>query len=106
MPSGLLAKILTTGAAFQEIVTVPSEAESVLLSVRVMNDTNDDATVRLYLSTSDQPSAADKIMPTTELKKVGGFLNMDCEHCSPGERLFIETTAAGLVVRVTAVLEE
>lgn len=100
--SGLLSKILTNGTR-QLVATVP-ECDYGLINVMVLNPTVSDSPVKLWLSTQATPSEVDLIESDTILVARGGKLELSCVTVSQGEVLYIEASA-GLVVRVTSILE-
>lgn len=96
--SGKLNKILTTGAV-QLAGEVPMNLTYASLNILVSNPKDTEVTVELWLSDSAQPAVVDMIEPGAVVP-AKGKLETFCRLVSPGEKIFVKTSVAGLVVRL------
>ena len=96
--SGKLNKILTTGAV-QLAGEIPMSLTYASLNILVSNPKDTEATIELWIGDSDQPAAVDLIEPGAVVP-AKGKLETFCRLVSPGEKVFVKTSVAGLVVRL------
>jgi len=97
--SGLLNKLITDGTA-QLVGTVP-DCEYAIMSITFINDTSEEVSPSLWLTTQSAATKVDKIEGVVKVV-AGGRAEYECVNCSAGEKLYVQA-ASGCVVRASTI---
>lgn len=98
--SGKLGSAVLTAGEWVAVATMPADARSVTFNYRVINPTDEGATVEVCLGTTSPPAPQDRIEPDAMLPARVGFLESTALVASGGEILLCRSSAPGVVVRV------
>jgi len=108
MASGLLGKAILVANVPTLVYTVPVNVEFVTLNINIVNTSTtvgDLATVHVAVSTLNVPNREDYVEYGIMLSPNGGVLERTGVICSPGEKIFIESTVANVAVRIHGIEE-
>lgn len=100
MANGLLAKVALVANTQTEVYQITSTVQFATVSVYVLNTSGTTVSVDIWASTSASPSLADKIVHSTEIPANGGEMAIDCRLFSASEKVFIQVSGSGCIVRV------
>ena len=73
------------------------------ISTNLVNISENDLTVKVYFTTDAVPADVDIVAFNVIIPANGGTLTLE-DKMSPGEKIVVEASAAGLVTRVSGVL--
>lgn len=100
MANGFLGKGTTTANTNAKIYTVPSNVQFSTVNIGVVNRGSVPATLRVAISTVDNPTASDYIEYGLILEENGGGYERSCLLMSPGERVLVWSDSSDVSVRV------
>jgi hypothetical protein len=101
MAYGRLGKAALVATTNTTVYTAPSTCKMVKLSLNFLNPNATAATLQAAISTSDTPAATDYIENGVQLPASGGVLNRSDVIIGRDERLVVQSSLAGVVVRVS-----
>ena len=102
--SGRLAKTLTSGDVSAQLVATIPECDYASVTVIVVNNTAEEATISLYIGDNEEEAAAIDLVDGEVVIPAKGRYVYACAVVSQGEHLFVKTDTADLPVRVEGVL--
>jgi hypothetical protein len=100
MANGLLGKSITPTNSNITVYTVPPTVAYATASVSCCNTSVNDAEVSIALSTSSNPDVRDYVEWKAVVPGNGGVLERTCLVASPGESFIVNSSQAGVAVRV------
>lgn len=101
MEGKLSAVEITSASTATLIYTVPAVVRSADVHISILNpNTNADAVVKVAITTAASPEAADYIENGATIPMGGGVLERD-ETLAPGEKIYVYSSVAAVVVRVS-----
>ena len=101
MANGFLGKGTTTANTNVRVYLVPDTAQFCTANISFVNRGSTAATVRLAISTTDNPNASDYIEYGLVLEANGGGYERSCLLMSAGERVVVWSDSAEVTVRVS-----
>lgn len=101
--SGLLNKVITDGSVM-EIATLSNDVNYAMINVTATNDTENEATISLFIGTGTEPGRQDLVGPRSEVP-AGGVYEVVGRIVSPGEKIWVEAPS-GFIVRVEVINEQ
>jgi actin-like ATPase involved in cell morphogenesis len=101
---GLLGKQILTADQETSLVQIGTNVKYAEVDINILNPTANDATISLAFSQQAvTPLAADYVEQGLILTNGGSVLIRSKEILSPGERVYVKSNVAGVVVRVTGI---
>jgi hypothetical protein len=98
---GIFSK-LTTGAGQDHMVTqVATDVDYATCNLEICNPGNQDAQIKVAITSAAAPGAGDYVEFGASVPGDGGIYTRSCFLMGPGEKLFVNSSAAGLAVRLT-----
>lgn len=100
----LAATTITTAGTAQLIYTIPANCIFGEVNLDILNNQTSNAAFKLAVTTGGAPAAADYIEDGTILPANGGVMEKYNLVVSPGEKIYLQSSVAGVVVRVAGKL--
>lgn len=105
MSKGLLGKAMTQVNTNVSIYTAPPTVQFTTANINIVNMDAAEATVKIAITTSVAPAAADYVDFGSKIPPLGGVLQRECFLMSPNEKIFVHSSNSNCAVRVDG-LEE
>lgn len=100
MANGSLGKAMSQANSNVTVYTVPGNVQFAVVNINLCNTGGAEATAKIALTTSANPSAADYIDKGSKIPANGGILERTCMTLSPGEKVIVEVDNALTAIRV------
>jgi hypothetical protein len=100
MAKGLLGKAMSVAGQNVEVYPAPGSIQFATVNVNIVNTDAAEATVRIAITTSVAPAAADYIDNGSKVPPLGGVLERMCIVLSPGEKVFVYSSNSNCAIQV------
>lgn len=101
MNGRLAVASITTANTWQNIYRISTECMSAKVDISVVNGNSSDVTCKVAFCATTTPASNEFTENGVLIAANGGRLIMTDEKLSPGEYIFVQTSIAGCVVRVS-----
>ena len=102
---GIFAKATTQAGADLMLAQLGADIDYATMNLEIVNTTGQDASLKVAITNAAQPGAGDYIEFGAAVPASGGVFSRSCFLVGPGEKIFINSSVAGLAVRLTGLTQ-
>lgn len=100
MAKGLLGKAMSQAGQHVSVYTAPPGIQFATVNVNIVNTDGTEATVKIAVTTSAIPAAADFIDNGSKIPPNGGVLERMCQVISANESVFVHSNNNNCAIQV------